>query len=310
MSEADIDRSLVKLAVFGGLGLLSALLFGYYLQAFRLAPSGGVAIWAAVGLALWLAFALVTPYAVKSASIAGLLFGLQAIVVTLFLFGFRSPLAIPGSFLLMWLALMAAYLRGRSELGNALRVRFLKSSGAIAGALVLGLNLFLTLLLVSALRGEGARVPKPFLEAMARMGAPVFARYVPGFSPEMRVADFFTAFASRELPPGTPPEAVAEAAAGLEAELERRAGFAIDGSASVLEAAGALANAKLDEFFVKNRAAALFSIAALAFLTLMGFGFFVKWGILIVALLLYEVLYAARFFRTEFEAAEREVIVV
>lgn len=309
-AEPDVDRSLPKVAVTGGLMLITAFLFGYTVTLVRGAVTREGFLWAVVTFVLWISSTILLPYLIKSSSIAGVISLFESIIVSLFLVGIWNPLLLILSFGFLWLFLMMAFWIGRDEIRGQLRIRFFKIGRISASVLVGGINIFLAVALVFMLKSEGFTVPRPFLESMLRGSVPFMERYVPNMSLEMKTGEFFEEFAKSRIPEEAPPGALEQVVEGFIASVERQTRIELDPEARLVDSFDLLVNTKLKEFSIRNQTATFLTIALLVFFTLAGLGFLVKWVILTVAFLMFEVLYAFKFFHMEFESRDKEIIVV
>ena len=304
-----VDRLSGKIIGLGATSVFFALLFGVSYRMWFLAPVPGRTILLAAAAIVWLSIAGLSAFFVKGARVATGMVLLQAVAVWAFLpepFSFWSISGI----LLLAIFLWGGLARGRADLTNSLKVRFLHAAERAMPVMMTGLILFATLSFLGASERPDAAAPKSVLQFLFKSSDSLTARFIPGFSSGKSFDEVLHAIVASRLPEGTSSEVINRDVDKTRTAIEKATGISISGQNKFVDELYKISVAKLVSLPSFARVLTLTVIGFLIFGLIKGIAFFAVWVVVGLMLLFFEVLRAMNFFHIGSESVSQEAIII
>ncbi len=319
MEETGVDRSIVKVAIVGALGVLSATVFGFFLNLFIGGNSGAGAAAGFLGIGFLVIFLLQTLF-LKSEKIVNLVLLLESLGMSAFFFS-RISLAILSAWVLLLLFLWNASRSGRQELDNRLKISFFQIDKQTTYKAITALSVFISIAYASANGFSQTGISEKGLEVFLKPAEPFIQKLsISNFSFRMtayQLADsIITEQAAKQLnvaPSAVPASLKNEAINKTLSELEAQAlgyGIRFKNSDTILKVIQNYIAKQLEKIPARWKAAIPFIFGLLVFLTIKGFGLIIRWLVAIPAYILYELSLTAGFSRLALESRTREIIIL
>jgi len=312
--SAEVEYSPIKIIIFGALLVAASLIFGYTLRGFILAPALGSLIY--FGLAL-IGFAAI--FALQVVFIKGLQVG--ALVILLSVLAFTSffyksiSLILVLTALVAFLLLLQAIGSGQAEIRNVLKISFLRVAKPVIFKGATALALFGVVLFVLSINLTNVELSKKMLDFVLSPAGPITARFMgmPDFSFDKSLREILVARLPKELtalPTALKNQAIDEAAQRLEEEITNLVKITLEPTDTLKDIAY---KATFGKLFTFSKTAQNFILAALGlilFLLVRSVLFVLNYLAMLIAYLLYEILFLAGFFYVSLESRPKEIIVL
>ena len=308
--NSSLPISYIKATIYSTISATLAFFSGFWLSKMQGGEAGKIFLFAIVGILLWLSVGMLRQYVFWNFKYAELSILLDTLLITIpiamVLGGISKGIVLAWAVLLVFL--IGAFLDGRKELQNAIRIRPTKAGRGASRYLVLGTNLFLAIIIVLQLKAGGVAVSKPILKGFFGGAAPFVSHYVPEFSLDMQTDAFLESLARSQTPPGTSPSVVAQAKDQLIAAIEENGHIVLDPHKPLIDSLHDGINSRLDMLAPRQRLVTFLIIGGFIFIVLASLGFIVREIILFVSFVLYEILFAANFFKIKLESQNKETV--
>jgi hypothetical protein len=315
-NEADVDRSAVKIAVIGFLGVVLAAAVGFFTPHSSLETS--YLLMNFLGITAFLVVILLQTFFVKSpAKLAALalLYALALIAPQIKMFSvftLAQGLVVFGG--IFW-----GNMSGRKELRDRMKINFLSVSRPVLKKTISGLALFVILFYAEAAQQGGFIISKPLFEQLLFSGGGAVERFYGGVSLTDNAQAAISKIASNQakaisgfdlLPPAMQREILSKTAKDLEERFAQILGVPIQPQSRVID----LLYDAFDNRF-KNLGdvwsiVALLALVFLGFLTLRSVGMILAWVVILVGFIAYEILLALGFATVVLESTSREIIIL
>lgn len=309
MTETEVDRSKIKLGALGALSVLAALYFGYEFSKFALAPQGGRIAPLFVSLCVWLIFAVLQVFLIKSVSIGSFLAVLEAAAVWITLHD-KTSYFNSGGALIMLFFLVSAFAAGNSEVSDSLRIKFFRTARRAAGIALTGIVFFATLYFLGTLKYPNISISKDAF-AFFLSGSDVIAKKViPGFAMEAPVDIVLEAVLKSQAPEGVPDALIKQNIPAFRKEIAAKVGIALSGQEKLIDVLYRSADSKLKGLPEMVQILVLAGIGIVAFGILKTITFFIGLIVITVGFVAYQIMIALNVIHLANEQKSKEVIVV
>lgn len=336
MEDKTINRisSIFFLAVCGA---VSAFFYGYFLKIFILS---GEFVYFAISFAAAVGFGavfLVNSIFIKSLGRANLIIFFECLALAAgVLFAPFSGLAagfsekitqitplFGATALMVFLLLVSGNYGGYSELQNSLKVKFWRVSRAVLPKAILGLIIFGTAVYAGNFSGPSADkffVSEQAFEKIITVSATTFIqKFLPEFNLSLSVQDLIAKMAENQiernpqfkiLPNSLKKQLVNQATAELKERTLELAGSPVDFQKNPGRAIYGVLVLKFNQLTSRAKAIVAAIVAALLFLTAIGFAWPIRILMTIVALIIYEMFLAFGLAMVALEGRSREIIIL
>ena len=319
MDETDVDRSIVKVAIMGVLGVLSAGVLGFFLNLFIEGNSGAGNAAGFFGIVFLVLFLLQALF-LKSEKIINLILFLESLGISAFFFN-RFSLAILSAWFFLLFFLWEAARAGRQELDNRLKISFFHIDRRATYKAITALSIFISIAYASANGFSQSGISEKGLEAFLKPAEPLIQKLeVSDFSFQMTVYQLADSIITNQaaeqfgLQAGAVPASLkSEAVNKTLVELKNQAfgyGISFKNSDTILKVIQNYLNNQLDNIPSQIRAIIPFGFGLLIFLTIKGFGFIIRWLVAIPAYILYQLSLLTGFSRLALESRTKEIIIL
>lgn len=305
----DIDVSKIKIGALFFVSLLLAAFSGYRFVAALAEPQGPQIFFAALIAVLWMVMITLQPFFIKSSRLGFVLVAVEAVSIWV-LFPDRFSSFTSGASVLLFVFLLFAYLNGRNEISQRLKISFWKVSGRSAKAALTGFALFIAVYSIGFLGYPDLNLSKKTFSYFLVGSEPLVGYVLPGFSLKMPIGDFLKTVAMSRLPEGAPQSVINETAALLQAQISKNLGIALSSAESLTDLLYKLSINKVLNLPPTWKMVAFIGIGLFIFWLVKAAGFFVSWVVVGIAFVVYEALYAFGFMHISFESRDKEVIIV
>lgn len=305
----DIDSSRVKVIALASVSVFLALIFGYFFRKLSFGFTVSDLLNVAAILTFWIVVFVLSSLLIKSINIGfGVVF-LQAFAIWILLpskFSLFALLAIVA----LVLGLMMGFLKGRTEMRDLLKIKFLKISRHVSSLVLTGIALFITLYLLSTFNFPEFTISKGAFEFSLKGVEPIVAQFIPGFSLDAPFDETLKNFIRSRVPQETTETAVNEAASNLHADITKGTGTALEAADKTIDAFYKIFIFKLFTLPQGLKNFVFLALGLLIFVLIKGINFFINLIVNGLAFLIYELLLAFNFMYIGSENRTKEVLIV
>ncbi|GEM_PF-1819587 len=311
----DLDTSRPKVIVLGVLGVVSAVIFGYFLHGSILDSSLGNFIYTIAAAVGFLSIFLMQVFFIKSSNIINLLLFLEATAISA---PFFTAMSWPLFF--AWLSVLTlfwvAVKRGKMELDNQIRVRFFRVERLVVPGALTAISLFIALVYLSIFEFDGLIISRKSFQDIIQPSAVMAGSYVDDFSYSMTVYELAEAIALKQLGEraGEVPKSVRDMAIGevlnqLRGQFQGY-GITFRNSDTINDVLYNYLAGRLNRIPEEFRIIIPTLFVLVLFITIKGVALLFRWAVSIPAYLLYNIALITRFATKSIESRSREIIIL
>ncbi len=308
--QLDVDTSPVKVGAICSVSVLLAIFAGYAMS--RIAGGAeelSALVIATAAVVAWISVSTLKAFIIKSLKIGLTVSLLEAVAAWVFLPDRFSKFAIVSG-IAVFLFFAVGFVKGRREIGECLKVRFLRAGSAVSKTAMTGLAIFATLTFLGSFGFPELSIPRGAFEFAFAGSDRVIANFIPGFSSEASVDEVLRNFVRSQLPQGTPDAVIIQSVSELKRAIADGVGLRLTGGEPVMDALYALSSEKLDGLSPALKLVAMIVIGILAFGIAKTAAFILNWFVIIFSYLFYQMLLAFNFMHVVYENRGKEIIVV
>lgn len=323
INETEIDRSIIKITILATLGIALAFFFGYYLKVFFVAGDWNQ-FWIASLLALgFLIIFLLDVFFIKSLQWIAIVIFLESGALLAGFYDQFSKSLLAGA-LLAALILFLAHFSGHSEMKNLLKIKFWRVSKIVVPKALAAIALFVSIAYYANLQGnvlgrEDFFISRSSFEKIIAPSNPLIKKIVPEFDLSLSTGELINKLAQAQvegnpqakiLPEGAKKQLVAATTSDLEKKINDFLGTTLDTKAKVSDAIYGAMIKKVSGLSDESRGIFQIGLAALIFLTIIGFVLPIRWLVSSIAFLVYEILIALGFAFVSLEGRSKEIVLL
>ena len=300
---------LFRSVALGAVGVFLAIFFGYYFSNLFYGFNSNQLLSAAIALVLWLGISTLGPFFIKSANI-GLLFAFLDTLVVWFWLQNKFSLFTLIAAAALFLALFFAFLKGRAEINDSLKIRFVRISRRILRSALTGIAFLAAFYLLGFLNFPKLTISDRAFEFFLKGAEPIIAQIIAGFSLEAPFDKTLENFIRSRSPQGTQEALIRGAVNDVRQNIIKATDTFIS---PIDKTTQVLYNISISKLLTLPRAFKILvfiAIGLLVFFLVKSAVFFLGWLIIVIALLAYEVLFAFNFGYLASENRTKEVIIV
>lgn len=317
--ETNVDRSLVKIAVIGALGVLASGAFGFFLNLFINGNSGAGGAAGFFGIGFLAVFLLQTLF-LKSEKIINLILLLESLGMSVFFLG-RLSLAVLSAWLLLLFFLWIAAGSGKQELDNRLKINFFQVDRRTTYKAITALAVFVSIVYASANGFSQTGISEKGLEAFLKPAEPLIQKLeISNFSFQMTVYQLADAIITQQaaaqfgleakaVPASLKNEAINKTLVELK-DMASGYGISFKNNDTILKVIQNYLARQLAKLPEQVRAVIPFGFGLLIFLTIKGFGLIIRWLAAIPAYILYQLALVTGFSRLSLESRSKEILIL
>lgn len=296
-----------KTLIIGLVSGLLALAYGYFYSQFTLAGSGPSLLIALIAGIFYLALFLV-----KSLVIDDRYWTLSLIIVDVLAITFFFWLKAPIVWLATGAAITAALLfvadwRGKTELGNMIKIRFRELKITVISTAFLSLTFISLFIYVSVLDFNQIKLSRKPFDYAVKSSESLVQKVLPRFSTKLNFGELLKMAVSR-VRPELPEETSEILVADLTNRLEKSTNTAINLKENALDIIYNLINGLLDKIPENLRLPTIIIFALMIFFVINGGAFIFVWLISILAWLIYKLMLTTDFARIKLERSQKETV--
>lgn len=317
LENANVDLSMPKIIGIGAIGVISAFLFGYFLNAyFQDGNTVRLLMLILVSASVFLIVFLLQVFFVKGNTVSNYIILAEGTAVIIpFLFHFSLPI------LIGWIVLLLGFWnskrRGKGELDNLIKIKFLRVERHTIPAILTAISLFISLVYLGMSGGfDKEIVSKRYLRLVLKPAEPAVQRmFMESFSIDMTAAKLAEAMVVSKLGVAASLPAAARSVLVNQALNELRAqganyGIIFKNSDTIVD----ITYNYIAQFTQKIPKELSFAISAgiafLIFITIRSIAVFLRWLIIVPAYVVYELALALGFARLTMESRSREIVIL
>ncbi len=288
------------------LGVAAALFFGY---SYFLYLTTGVSPWYTVaGLTLFAVLSALQVFLAQGVGRRTLIILAETVVIVAAFAFYDSVEVVLIAGGIVFAVLLWGYFSGRAEFDNQVEIHFWKATAGAVGKVTTAAILFLLIVYAPQARGQGIFLPRSSFRTFFDWSAGALNNIYPGIPFNDSFGTFATDFAKQELAqnpafaqlnPAEQDAAVAQAASSLAVTVKQATGVAPAASEPVSDVAYDYIVAMLRNWQQRFNGQFLIVWVVVLFLVFRTLGFLFVWVAQFVALVVYEILIAAKFMHIE-----------
>lgn len=342
--EAEIDRSLSKIFFLAVCGTVSAFIHGYFLKSFIL---GGEFVYFAISFAAAVGFGavfLVNSIFIKSLGRANLIIFFECLALAVgalfasalsadrLFFGLAASFSgkitqitplFGAAAMAVFLLLVSGNYGGYSELQNSLKVKFWRVSRAVLPKAIMGLIIFGTAVYAGIFSGQSADKffvsEQAFEKTITVSAAPFIRKFLPEFDLSLSVQDLIAKMAENQvernpqfkiLPNSLKKQLVNQATTELKERTLELAGSPVDFQKNPGRAIYGVLVFQFNQLTSRAKTIVAAAVAALLFLTAIGFAWPIRILMTIAAFIIYEIFLGLGFAMVALEGRSREIVIL
>lgn len=321
--SADVDRSMLKIAVLAVFSVVSLSAFGYFFKLFFQGGKENLLLISGLFAVIFLIFFTLQTLFIKNLKISSLVTFLSCVGLAAIFYDIANSAILIG-IALVFLALFSGNINGVRELKNSLKVNFWKINKTVLPKAIAAIFLFLSIIYIygnSGTNGEFFISQQNFEKIILSPSIIVAQKFYPEIDPSLTIDELAVNLAKKQIEespelnilPSTVKKMMVNQAAG---ELESQ----IKGFLSIPESVGkkltiseAIYKTLKDKFnaFPENiKSLILIGVVLTLFLTLEVLALPIRLIISFLAFIVYEILLALGFANVELEGRSKEIIIL
>ena len=315
-NETEIDRSLVKITILAIVTIILAFLFGYFTKSFFIVGSREYLL-AAFSAALgFLSFFLLNVFFIKSLTRAILIIFLESgAALAGFYDQFSLNLAIGAAVLAVFL-FWSAY-SGQTEMKNLLKIKFWRIGKIVIPKAITALALFTSVAFYYT--NPDFFISRSSFEKIIAPSAPLVQKILPEFDLSLPVGELINKLAqgqvegnpeAKVLPENVKQQLISRTSGDVEKKIADFLGAPLDAKQKVSDSLYGAAVQKIAALSEQGRKLVSVGVAALLFLSIVGFIWPIRWLTTLLALIFYEIFLALGFAVITLEGKSKEIIIL
>lgn len=326
---ANVEKpSRLKSAILVTITTLFAGAFGYSLVSLIIGVNGYTLMLTATiitGL-LYLSFVVLEAILLHDAAslIAGSFFQALALTTSLLMLVKNIPLIlVAGTFLILMILFAMAEYAGRSELENAIKIRFGIMSGLVSRKSFLAIAIFIAVVYGFALKPAEV-ISQSVTKITVSASTVAIGYYISGFKADMKIGEILSdlalqginkenggAVAVRNLPESIRQKLIVEGSQAVKQSLEMSLGVKLNPEKTFSETVSEIVSNRIKDFASKVSQLYLSGILSVAvFLTMVTFGFAIYWVVAFVAFFVYQIFLVTGFATLILETKSKETAIL
>lgn len=322
LNEVEIDRSLVKIIILAIIGIIFSFFFGYFLKLFIIENRWDFFI-SSFSFALgFLTIFFLNVFFIKNFSRSALIIFLESLAFLSVFYDWLSPKIIGAAFLSFLILLWGDY-AGKEELKNMLKIKFWRVGKKVLPKAITALALFSSFasITVASVGGEKFFISQ---QTFDKIVSPIFEmkllkNFFPEFDFSLPVGELINNLARNQveqhpqaklLPESAKQQLISQSAKELEEKISDFVGKPINLKSTFSEAIYDAMVYKFIQLPAEVKNIIPFGVAAIIFLTIIGFILPIRWLVSFLAFLIYEICLALGFSNLALESRSREIIVL
>lgn len=321
VEEADVDRSIVKIALLAAAGVISFSLFGYFLRIFLMNNDSNFILWIAVAAAVLLAIIFLQVLFIKDIWRINFISLIEVLALVAAFYDKLIDVSIlPLGALLFLLFLLFANYLGLRELRNTLNIDFWRISRTVLPKAIAGLFLFFSFAFIGITAVQGNfPISRENFEKLFLPGAKIFQRFMPDFDPSLKINELALNLANKQIQENPQLQTLSksdrnqfikQSAEEFENNISRIFGDSINTQLKISEAIYEMLRMKFAEAVLKNQFLFIVGISIALFFIMESAAMPVRLIITVLTFIIYEILIALGFVYVTLENRSREIIVL
>ncbi len=321
--SADVDRSMLKIAVLAVFNVVSLSAFGYFFKLFFQGGKENLLLISGLSAIIFLIFFTLQTLFIKSLKISSLIIFLSCVGLAAIFYDIANSAILMGV-ALVFLALFSGNLNGVRELKNSLKISFWKISKTVLPKAVAAIFLFISIIYIygnSGTNGGFFISQQNFEKIILSPSIIVAQKFYPEIKPSLTINELAVNLAKKQIEespelnilPSTVKKIMVNQAAG-ELEIQIKGFLSIPESAgkklTISEAIYETLKDKFNAFPENIKSLILIGVVLTLFLTLEVLALPIRLIISFLAFIIYEILLAIGFANVELEGRSKEIIIL
>ncbi len=321
-NEVEIDKSISKIIVLAAVGVIFSFFFGYFLKLFIIENRWDfflICLSAALG---FLTIFLLDVFFIKDFWRSALIIFLESLAFLSVFYDWLSPKIIGAAFLSFLILLWGNY-AGKEELKNMLKIKFWRVGKKVLPKAITGLALFSSVasIMVISLGNEKFFIsPQTFEKLISPvLEMKIIQNFFPGIDLSLPIGDLITNLTSIQveenpqsklLSPASKQQLINQSANEMEKKISDFVGGPINPKSNTSEVIYESMVNRFVQLPDEVKAIIPIGVAAIIFLTILGFILPIRWLASFLAFLIYEICLALGFSSLVLESKSREIILL
>ena len=317
--NAEVDYSSLKINIIGGMGVLAALGFSYFLWMFLADFSSEAFIYALSLTSLFLTLAFLQAIFIKEFSRLAVYIFLETVALAAFFVPNFSGFLFAGT-VLSFLFLLWGCLSGQRELRVNMKIRVFRTSHTVLPKCITALSLFIALIYVGGITQAELAISREMFLKVILPADPIVNYFFPGIS----MVDTFEVAARKmaesqlggdplfaSVPPAQKTELINRSVAEFKKRVsEQYLKTNFESNDRIVDILYGAFSRYVKEVSASNKTVVFIIIAVVLFLLLRSFGTPFYYLLSIVAALIFEILRASGFAVVALEARSHEILIL
>lgn len=320
----EIDQSVFKIAALAVVGVFFSFVFGYFLKLFFLVGDWNYFLISSCGALGFLILFFLDVFFIKSLKWAGLIILLEVVAMLAGFYDQLSMILALGA-LVSGLVVFVGHYNGQAEMKNLIRIKFWRVSktavpkAVVAVALFVGVAYYLNSEAKTPTNSNEFFISRSSFEKMLAPSVPLVKKLIPEFDLSLSAGDLINKLAQSQvegnpqaklLPESSQKQLAQEAARNLEKSASDYLGVDIDMKAKTSDVIYDAIAQRVSGLPENIRNIFQIGLAALIFITIIGFVLPIRWLATSLALIIYEILLALGFAVVSLEGRSKEIIIL